>query len=207
MRILMACEESQVVCKAFRERGHEAYSNDIIDCSGDHPEWHLKMDVFEAIASRHWDMMIAFPPCTFLTVTGNKWFKPEYKNRFPEREREREDAIQFFLKLTRTGIKKWAIENPVGIMSTEYRKPNQIVHPYYFGHEEAKKTCFWLRGLPRLNGNLNRADLKFEPDYMVTKSGKRLPRWFGEPSFTKDRQKMRSRTFDNIASAMAAQWG
>lgn len=151
--------------------------------------------------------MIAFPPCTFLTVTGNKWMKPEYRDRFPDRERERADAVEFFLKLTRTGIPKWAIENPVGIMSSIWRKPNQIIHPYYFGHEEPKKTCLWLRGLPRLNGHLNRADLKFEPEYMVTKSGKRLPRWYAEPSFTKERQTMRSRTFSGIAKAMAEQWG
>jgi hypothetical protein len=203
MKVLIACEESQTVCKAFRELGHEAYSNDIQECSGGHPEWHLNMDCFHAIELMDWDLMIAHPPCTYLSVTGNKWMKPEFINRFPNRKQQRSDAIDFFLKLTEVRIKHWAIENPVCIMSTEYRKPDQYIQPYYFGEKHSKKTALWLKNLPKLTiTNL------VEPEMYVYKDGRRDPMWHYESMKLppEERAKIRSRTFSGIAQAMATQW-
>lgn len=207
MRALVACEESQVVCKAFRAKGHEAYSCDIQECSGGKPEWHIKGNAIEEAYSGKYDLMIAHPPCTYLTVTGNKWMKHEFRERFPNRERQRKDAVEFFMKIANCPIPKYCIENPVGIMSTLWRKPNQIVQPMYLGHNEPKKTCLWLRSLPRLNGNTEYAlDPSIcEGEYHETKSGKRMPKWY---AYAKgDRSKVRSKTFQGIADAMANQWG
>lgn len=213
MRVLIACEESQVICKAFRLKGHEAYSCDLQECSGDHPEWHLQKDVFNVIDNYGpWDLMIAHPPCTYLTVTGNKWFKPEYKDRFPDREERRKEAIKFFMKLANCNIPKYCIENPVGVMSTLWRKPTQIIQPFYFGHPEPKKTCLWLRGLKKLNGNMSYALDKStcEPEYTLTKSGKKMATWYfyaDKSNGQEGRAKIRSKTFQGIADAMANQWG
>jgi len=203
-KILIACEESQTICKAFRELGHEAYSNDIMDCSGDHPEWHLKMDAFEAIKSDRWDCMVAHPPCTYLTITGNKWFKPEFKDRFPERHQQREDAIKFFLDLYNIDIPYIAIENPVGVMSSRWRKPDQYVQPYEYGDPHSKKTGLWLKGLPKL------IPTKIvEPQFHIYKDGRRDPIWHVETLklSPEERSKARSKTFPGIASAIANQWG
>lgn len=145
MRVLVACEESQAVCKAFRERGHEAYSCDIIPCSGGHPEWHIHGDALKLINGRctfrtmdriehsvdgKWDMIIAFPPCTYLTVTGNRWFNIDrYGEKAIQRHKDRKDAIDFFMAFANADCERIAIENPVGIMSSEWRKPNQIINP------------------------------------------------------------------------------
>lgn len=202
LKVLVACEESQTVCKAFRALGHEAYSNDIQDCSGGHPEWHLKMDSMKALQSQEWDLVIAHPPCTYLTVTGNRWFKPEYKHLYPDRIENRIDAVRFFNMFTDCA-KYIAIENPVGIMSTIYRKPDQIIQPYHFGHTEAKKTCLWLKGLPKLK----HTEIK-EPEYITYASGKRMAKWYADAYRLpkKERQKLRSKTFQGIADAMASQW-
>jgi hypothetical protein len=200
MRVFVACEESQVVCIAFRAKGHEAYSCDILDCSGGHPEWHIKDDVLNHLGDG-WDLMIAHPPCTRLTVTGNKWYKPEYASRFPNIHVEREEAVKFFMALAEAPIAKKCIENPVGIMSTRWRKPDQIIQPYQFGHVEPKKTCLWLYWLQPLEPTKI-----VEPEYFVSKSGKRLASWYYKPSFTPERTKMRNRTFQGIADAMAEQW-
>ena len=152
-----------------------------------------------------WDMMIAFPTCTYLTVTGNKWFKPEYADRFPNRGRDRELAIEFFMSLVNAPINKIAIENPVGVMSRIYRKPDQIITPCMFGHKEPKKTCLWLKNLPKLQPT----EIVL-PEYHITKSGKRLPKWYAYADKSKGqehRAKIRSRTFQGIADAMASQWG
>lgn len=149
MKVLIACEESQRVCIAFRELGHEAYSCDLLDCSGGHPEWHIKDDVLKII-NDPWDLMIGHPPCTFLTVTANKWMKPEWEWKYPTRKQDRIDAIDFFMKLINAPIEKIAIENPVGIMSTQYKKPDQIIQPWMFGERAQKKTCLWLKNLPLL---------------------------------------------------------
>lgn len=152
MKVLIACEESQTVTKAFRKNGFEAFSCDILPCSGGYPEWHIQGDVLEQL-NKGWDLIIAHPPCTYLTVTGNKWMKPEFRDRFPDRPKQREEAIGFFLKIAESKCDFIAIENPVGIISTVWRKPDQYVHPYHFGDPHSKKTGFWLKGLPKLKSS------------------------------------------------------
>ena len=152
MRILVACEESQAVTKELRKLGHEAYSCDIEPCSGGHPEWHIKGDVlglieggtfitcdFKPHVVKKWDMIIAFPPCTDLAVSGARWFKEKRRLGIQQK------SIEFFLNFTRLQAPKVAIENPIGIMSSLYRKPDQIIQPWMFGHGETKATCLWLK--------------------------------------------------------------
>ena len=203
MRVLVACEESQEVCKAFRALGHEAYSCDIEPCSGGHPEWHLQVDALEML-KLPWDMIIAHPPCTYLTNAGNKWFKPEYQERFPDREQKREDAVSFFMAFWNADCPRVAIENPQGIMSSRFRKPDQYIEPYMFGDSEKKKTGLWLRGLPALAPTN-----VVEPIIIECASGAREPRWHMESMHLppKERSKVRSKTFPGIARAMAEQWG
>ncbi len=179
MRVLIACEESQTVCKAFRERGHEAYSCDIQPCSGGHPEWHFKQDVFEVI-NMGWDLIIAFPPCDHLAVSGARWFKEK------QADGRQQQGIDFFLALAEVCN---AIENPIGIMSSLYRKPDQIIQPWMFGHGETKSTCLWLKGLPILKAT-NEV------------SGREGRIWKMPPS--PERAKIR---FAGVAEAMAKQWG
>jgi site-specific DNA-cytosine methylase len=198
MKILVACEESQEVTKAFRAKGHEAYSCDIEPCSGGHPEWHLQQDVLPLLKEK-WDMIIAFPPCTDLAVSGAAWF--EQKRKYGRQQK----SIDFFMMLTTANCEKIAIENPIGIMSTYYQKPNQIIQPYEYGEPFSKKTCLWLKGLP----NLIHTDI-VEPGERVTfASGKSMPKWYADawklPK--KERAKLRSKTFPGIAKAMAEQWG
>lgn len=202
MKILVACEESQAVTIELRKLGHEAYSCDIEPCSGGHPEWHLQQDVLPLLKEA-WDMIVAFPPCTYLTCTGNKWFKPEYSERFPTRQQDREDAIHFFMALANADCPRIAIENPVGIMSTHYRKPDQIIQPYHFGHDQKKTTCLWLKGLPHLTPTMI-----VEPKLHRTAKGKYEPQWHMDTMhLPKDeRSKVRSKTFLGIARAMAEQW-
>jgi len=195
MKVLIGCEESQAVCKAFRELGHEAYSCDIIPCSGNKPEWHLQMDVFEAIKLKKWDLGIFFPPCTDLANSGARWFKEKQKTG------QQRKSIEFFLRLTETDIKHWCIENPIGIMSSWYRKPDQIIQPYMFGDPYTKTTCLWLKGLPLLIPT----NLVAKGDRHITKSGRSLPKWYNLPP-SEERAKLRSKTFPGIASAMANQW-
>lgn len=155
LKLLVCCEESQRVCSAFRQRGWEAYSCDIEPCSGGHPEWHIQQDVlplingdceFDTVDGEHhiikgeWDLLICHPPCTYLTLAGNKWFKPEFRDRFPDRIKQRQEAIEFFMKFANAKCKHIAIENPVGVMSSQWRKPNQYIEPYYFGDAEKKKN-------------------------------------------------------------------
>lgn len=238
MNVLVACEESQRVCIAFRERGHNAFSCDIQECSGGHPEWHIQGDVLEVLnPTRHkgitepfnseiefdgilfqtmdghrhvilnkWDLIIAHPPCTYLTVTGNRWFNVDkYGDKAIKRTKDREEAIKFFMEFVNADCDKIAIENPVGIMSTVYRKPNQIVQPYMFGDPARKATCLWLKGLPPLQPtNI------VTPEVIPYKNGKGTDNpWhmntISLPS--KERSKARSKTFPGIAKAMAEQWG
>lgn len=204
MRILIACEESQTVTKEFRALGHEAYSCDLEPCSGGHPEWHIQGDAISEAYSGKYDMMIAHPPCTYLTVTGNKWMKPKFKDRFPHRQKQRLDAIDFFMKLYNAPIEKIVIENPVGIMSTKFRKPNQYIHPYYFGEKHSKKTGLWIKGL----NNLIPTEI-VEPEMYVYKDGRKDPMWHFESMKLKpkERARVRSKTFLGFAKAMAKQWG
>ena len=185
MKVLIACEESQRVCIEFRNLGHEAYSCDIQPCSGGHPEWHLRCDALELLKSR-WDMILAFPPCTDLAVSGAKWFAEKRADGRQQR------SIDFFLQFANADCPKIAIENPVGIMSTVWRKPDQIIQPWMFGHGETKATCLWLKGLPLLT-----------PTNIV--AGREQRAWKMPPS--PDRAKLRSKTFPGIAKAMAEQWG
>jgi len=142
MRVLIACEESQEVCKAFRSLGHEAYSCDLVECSGGHPEWHIIGDVRVALR-RNWDLIVAHPPCTYLAISGNRWFKDH-----PTRYKRRLDGIRFFFQFVFHNCPKIAIEQPKGIMSSVYRKPDQIIQPWQFGHGEVKATHLWLKGCP-----------------------------------------------------------
>lgn len=205
MKVLVACEESQEVCKAFRELGHEAYSCDIQECSGGHPEWHLKQDVIPLL-NQDWDLIIAHPPCTFLTVTGNRWFDVErYGDKAIQRHKDREEAVKFFMQFVNAKCDKIAIENPIGYMSTAYKKPTQIIHPYMFGDPARKATCLWLKGLPKLTPtNI------VEPIIIHYQNGKGTDNpWHMETMKLppKERAKARSKTFPGIAKAMAEQWG
>lgn len=200
MKILVGCEESQIVTSELRKLGHDAFSCDILETSGDYPQWHIQDDIFSVLYDS-WDMLIAFPPCTYLTVTGNRWFNVErYGQKAIDRMKEREKAIEFFLRLVNAPIEKIAIENPVGIMSTVYRKPDQIINPYLFGDPYEKRTCLWLKNLPLLEStNI------VEPEPRIKyKSGKTMPAWYQVHG--KDRAKIRSKTFPGIARAMAEQW-
>ena len=201
MKILVACEFSGIVREAFKKKGHDSWSCDLLDTeiSGNH----IKGDVLKCL-NDGWDLMIAHPPCTYLTVTGNKWFKPEYRNRFPNRQQQREDAIKFFIALAEAPIPKICVENPVGVISTKWRKPDQIIQPYMFGEPHRKTTCLWLKNLPKLE-----ATKIVEPQLYTYKSnGRTDPTWHVNTMKLKpsDRMKARSRTFQGIADAMANQW-
>lgn len=204
MKVLVACEESQRVCIAFRNKGHEAYSCDILECSGGHPEWHIQDDVLKHL-NENFDLIIAHPPCTYLTVAANKYYNIEkYGNKAEERKKERQKAIEFFMKFTELKCQKVCIENPIGVMSSFYCKPTQIIQPYQFGHSERKATCLWLKGLPALKPtNI------VTPDIIKLKSGKTDSRLHYETLNlpAKERAKIRSKTFEGIALAMAEQWG
>ena len=205
MKILIACEESQTVCKAFRERGHEAFSCDIQECSGGHPEWHIQGDVLPLLKEK-WDLIIAHPPCTYLTTTGNRWFNTErYGEKAIKRAKDREEAIAFFMAIANAKCDRIVIENPVGVMSTVWRKPDQIIQPYMFGDPAEKKTCLWLKGVPPLVPTNEVAP----PERVKFDSGRSMPKWYAElwnlP--TKERSRLRSKTFHGFAKAMAEQWG
>lgn len=205
MKVLVACEESQAVCKEFRRLGHEAYSCDVVPCSGGHPEWHLQQDVMPLLKEK-WDIIIAFPPCTYLTVTGNRWFNIDrYGEKAIRRYSDRKDAINFFMAFANADCEKIAIENPVGIMSSEWRKPDQIINPWQWGDAFEKRTCLWLKGLPKLKPT-NIVDV---PPRKMYDSGKSMPSWYAEAwKLPKEaRAKLRSKTFPGIAKAMAEQWG
>jgi site-specific DNA-cytosine methylase len=204
MKVLIACEESQTVCKAFRKLGHEAYSCDVQECSGGHPEWHIQGDVLPLL-EKEWDLIIAHPPCTYLTVTGNRWFNVErYGEKAIQRSKDREESINLFMAFANSKCERICIENPIGIMSSRWRKSDQIIQPYEFGHTESKKTALWLKGLPKLIPT----NIVKEAPRVVYKSGKTMPRWYADAvTLPKDeRSKLRSKTFQGIADAMANQW-
>jgi len=192
-RVLVACEESQAVTTELRAIGIEAYSCDIEDCSGGHPEWHIQDDVIPILKER-WDMVLAFPPCTHLASSGARHFERKRKDG------RQQQGVDFFMRFAAINCKRVAIENPVGIMSTIFRKPDQIIQPWQFGHPEQKSTCLWLKGLPLLTAT---DDVK-EP--MMALPIKLRQRIF-YMSKTCDRSRQRSKTFLGIAKAMASQWG
>ena len=205
--VLVACEESQAVTIEFRKLGFNAYSCDLQPCTGNHPEWHIMDDVLKIINDNKWDCMIGFPPCTHLAVSGAAWFQQK------KMDGRQDDAIHFFMQLINAPIKHIAIKNPIGIMSNVYRKPNQIIHPYYFGDAVSKKTCLWLKNLPLLyhNANINLFDDKIthvKPHQIKFGDGKNYSgpaaKWYKD---AETRSKERSKTYLGIAKAMAIQWG
>jgi hypothetical protein len=228
MKILVACEESQAVTKELRRLGHEAYSCDIIDQSGGHPEWHIMGDALRLIngappcgewvslfrtqdgnyhiTPEKWDMLIVFPPCTHLSSSGQWAYAKGFKD-----PSLREDAVGFFMKFAAADCPRIAIENPIGIMSTRWRKPDQIIQPWQFGHNAEKSTCLWLKGLPKLVPFVTeKPDLEyFEWIDQRTGARKRMQRWMYDIRCISDRAKraaIASKTFPGIAKAMAEQW-
>ena len=204
MKVLIACEFSGAVRDAFIKAGHEAMSCDLLPTEAPGP--HYQGSVLDILYDG-WDLMVAHPPCTYLTLTGNKWFKPEYAARFPTRHKDRKEAIEFFMLLANAPIPKIAIENPIGVMSSRYRKPNQIIQPWQYGFPTTKATCLWLKGLP----NLVPTNIVSKGEVVISKSGNRMSKWYYEtsklPLKNGIRAKARSVTFQGIADAMAAQWG
>jgi hypothetical protein len=191
MKVLLACEESQAVCIEFRKLGHEAFSCDLLPCSGGHTEWHLQQDVTELLKQK-WDLVIAFPPCTDLAVSGAAWFEQKRKDG------RQKKSIDFFMMFANYDG-RIAIENPIGIMSNIWRKPDQIIQPYQFGHTESKATCLWLKGLPKLKETNN---VKHIWQTLPKNQAQRMH--YLPPS--KDRAKLRSKTYQGIAEQMAIQW-
>lgn len=185
MRVLCACEESQVCCIEFRKLGYEAYSCDLEPCSGGHPEWHLQANTLPLLKEK-WDLVLGFPPCTDLCCSGAKWFKQKREDG------RQQKSIDFFMEFVNCQCPRVVIENPIGIMSTVYRKPDQILQPWQFGHSEVKSTCLWLKGLPKLI-----------PTNIV--EGREQKCWKMGPS--PDRAKLRSKTYPGIAKALAEQYG
>jgi len=212
VKILIACEESQAVCIAFREQGHEAYSCDILDCSGGHPEWHIKGDAIKEAYSGKYDMMIGHPPCTYLSYAGTAWW-----NR-PGRLENRLEALEFFAKLWLAPIDKICLENPRGCASPTIAKYTQSIQPYFFGNEFSKTTWLWLKNLPELK-HYKKEDMFTEKTHVgkgefvehITKKGKvkKDAKWYYEAVHLspEERSKVRSKTFPGIAKAMAEQWG
>ena len=229
--VLVACEESQAVTKELRLLGHQAFSCDLLPCSGGHPEWHFNNDVFDiikhkggqlqsgtSVAVPQWDIMIAHPPCTYLAVSGAQWYyHPEDKQlptaerrphpRYPNRMKDREAAIRFFRKLWKAPIERIVIEKPIGIISsTDIGKPTQIVQPYMFGDEARKTTCLWIKNLPLLQPT----NVVGQGELVHFKSGKSQPKWyadaFAKAKSAEERRTMRSKTFEGMAKAMAEQW-
>ncbi|CAH9015735.1 putative DNA cytosine methyltransferase [Vibrio phage 282E43-1] len=212
MKVLIACEESQAVCKEFRKLGHEAYSCDIQECSGGHPEWHIQGDAFEVIESKSWDMVIAFPPCTHLSLSGAKHFAKKRESGVQR------SGIEFFAKMLNIDCPMVAIENPMNIMSggkylkehypdlcEKYclpRKYSQTVQPYEYGDPAQKTTRLWLKGLPGLIPTTHESE-QDKGEFVTTPSGKRLPKWYSDNKSGKHR----SKTFSGMARAMAIQWG
>jgi len=203
MKIIIACEFSGVVREAFRKRGHDAWSCDLLPT--EIPGQHYQGNIFDII-NDGWDMMVAHPPCTYLTCTANKWLKDQPPRKSgalvgAERREARREAINFFLRLYNSDIEKICIENPVGCMSTELRKPDQIIKPEWFGHKEQKLTCLWIKNMPILN----KTNVVNPEKRMILKSGKSMPGWYSMKP--ENRSKKRSITFQGIANAMAEQWG
>jgi hypothetical protein len=264
LKILVACEESQAVTLALRKLGHEAFSCDILPCSGGHPEYHFESDLYnvmngwfdinEVTINEHfdlkfdvwngddkyeykgsddvewaymrkigweWDMMIAFPPCTYLAVSGARWmYNPEDKDlpfkerrphpKHPNRRQQQKDALQFVTDIMNAPIKRIAVENPIGVISTNIRKPDQVIQPYMFGDKANKSTCLWLKNLPKLEPT----DIVDKGEFFefVSKKGekKRMPMWYykalQKAKTPEERSTLRSKTFQGIADAMAKQW-
>tara|TARA_R110002124_G_C8821149_1_gene503969 strand:+ start:231 stop:980 length:750 start_codon:yes stop_codon:yes gene_type:complete len=247
MKILVACEESQAVTKELRKLGHEAFSCDLLPCSGGHPEWHFQEDVIQVMngwfdsnevtinknfdlkfnvwediqefeykdhyirqIGWEWDMMIAHPPCTFLAVSGARWLYNKDGSKNVERYKNQAEALDFVQKLMDAPINKIAIENPISVISSNIRKPDQIIQPYMFGDKAQKSTCLWLKNLPKLVPT----DIVDKGEFIefISKKGvkKKQPKWYfdalKDAKTPAERRTLRSKTFKGIAEAMATQW-
>lgn len=196
MNVLVACEESQIVTAEFRARGHMAFSCDNENFSGTHLEWHLPVDV-RVVLDMPWDMIIAFPPCTDLSKAGSRFFRRKMLDG------RMDAAAEFFMLFVNAKCPKIAIENPIGVMSWKYRTPDQYIHPWQFGHLVSKKTCLWLKGLPKLVPT-NVLDPR-SIETIVRRDGRIRPKWVDSTAGNKSVN--RSKTFLGIARAMAEQWG
>lgn len=205
MKILIACEESQAVCKEFRKLGHEAFSCDILPCSGGHPEWHLQQDI-TPLLEQYWDMIIAFPPCTHLAVSGARHFAKKIADG------RQQQGIEFFMLFANSKCPKVVIENPICIMSSKWRKPDQIIQPYMFGHEAKKTTCLWLKGVDKLKPT----NIVGEGEFYISPNDAKMAKWSHDPvdengkkiAYNSEAIKiLRSKTFLGVAMAMAEQWG
>jgi len=209
LRVLIACEESQAVTKAFRALGHEAFSCDLLPCSGGHPEWHYQEDVFKVI-DKGWDLMIAHPPCTYLAVSGARWLYNKDGSVNEERKLNQFKALQFIQRLMDAPIKYIAIENPVSVISTYFKKPDQIIQPWQFGDEAQKTTCLWLHNLPKLDPTNIVGKGEFIEFIGNNGKPKKQPKWYfdalKDAKTPEQRRTLRSKTFDGIAKAMADQW-
>jgi len=209
-KILVACEESQAITKAFRKLGFEAYSCDLLPASGGHPEWHIQGDAFQEAYSGKYDMMIAHPPCTYLAVSGARWLYNKDGSRNEERWQNQAEALDFVRDLMTAPIKHIAIENPISVISSQIRKPDQIVHPYMFGDKASKSTCFWLKNVPKLEPT-NIVE-KGEFVEWIGKNGKkkRQAKWYldalAKAKTPEERRTLRSKTFQGMADAIAEQW-
>jgi len=205
MRVLIACEESQTITKEFRKLGHIAFSCDILPCSGGFPLWHLQGDIFKYI-NNDWDIMIAHPPCTYLSVSGARHLYNKDKTPNIERYKNQKLALEFVEKLMNVNIQRIAIENPISVISTHIRKPDQIIQPYMFGDQATKTTCLWIKNLPLLKPT----NIVGKGDRVIFKSGKSHPKWYADAMANsksiEERRKLRSKTFLGIAKAMAEQW-
>jgi hypothetical protein len=199
MRVLVACEESQRVCQAFRDKGHEAYSCDITSCSGGHPEWHIQGDVLEHL-NDGWDLMVAHPPCTYMANSGVCWLYNKDGSVNQDRWGKCVDARNFFYALRDAPIEKICIENPIPHKYANLPKYTQIIQPWMFGHTEQKATCLWLKGLPKLHETNNVYDKMMS----LPKRERQRIHYIGPGP---ERQKERSKTFLGIARAFADQWG
>lgn len=210
MKVLVACEESQAVTKAFRERGHEAFSCDILPCSGGHPEWHIQGDVTKVL-NDGWDLMIAHPPCTYLAVSGARWLYNKDGSKNEERWKNQSEALEFVRLLLDAPIPRIALENPVSVISTQIRKPDQIVQPYEYGDQASKTTCLWLKNLPLLVSTKLVSKGEFVEWEDNNGKKKRQAKWYldalSKAKTSEERRTLRSKTFMGIANAMADQWG
>tara|TARA_B100000131_G_scaffold184696_2_gene177957 strand:- start:2088 stop:2684 length:597 start_codon:yes stop_codon:yes gene_type:complete len=197
MNVLIACEESQAITIELRKKGIQAWSCDIQECSGGHPDWHIQGDCIKEAYSGKYSHMIAHPPCTYLAVSGARWLYNKDGSRNRERFQKQKEALEFVRLLMNAPIEKIAIENPISVISSQIRKPDQIINPFQFGHPEQKKTCLWLKGFPLLQETNN------VYDYMMTLPKRKRTRihWLGS-----NKSKERSKTFKGIAKAISDQW-
>lgn len=206
MKVLIACEESQAITKEFRALGYEAYSCDILPCSGGHPEWHIQGDAIAEAYSGKYDLMIAHPPCTYLAVSGARWMYNKDGSVNQDRFEKQKEALFFVKQLLDAPIKHIAVENPVSVISSQIRKPDDIIQPWQFGDKATKTTCLWTKNLPKLSPT----NVVEKGERTVFKSGKSHPKWYADAlekaKTPEERRTLRSKTFQGMAKAIATQY-